>query len=213
VDLGSLRQSYETAGIRIEDLDPDPLIQFEVWFRQVMDADYWEPNAMSVSTIGADGRPRSRNVLLKVFDDRGFVFYTNYRSHKGQELDANPGVALLFSWHELRRQVRIVGAAERTSAAESDAYFASRPRGSQIGAWTSPQSQPLASREELEAREAEVQAQFATGDVPRPSHWGGFLIRPQSLEFWQGRPNRLHDRIRYTRADQTGAWGRERLAP
>lgn len=213
MDLGSLRETYETVGITIAELDPDPLAQFEVWFRQVMDADYWEPNAMGVSTVGPDGLPRSRNVLLKAFDERGFVFYTNYQSAKGQELDADPGVALLFSWHELRRQVRIVGSAERTSAAESDAYFASRPRGSQIGAWTSPQSEPLASREELELREAEVQKRFADTDVPRPPHWGGFLVRPLHIEFWQGRPNRLHDRISYSRAEPSAPWERRRLAP
>lgn len=212
MDLGHLREDYETAGIDIADVAPDPVTQFERWFTEVQDAGLWEPNAMIVSTVTDEGYPASRNVLLKAFDAEGFVFYTNYESEKGQQLLAHPKAALTFSWIELRRQVRVVGTAEQLAAAQSDAYFESRPRGSQIGAWASPQSQVVASRSELDERWSELEARFAGDRIPRPSHWGGFRVRPATIEFWQGRPNRMHDRLRYELTDD-GAWSIDRLAP
>jgi len=189
----------------------DPIAEFGAWFNGALDANYWEPNAMVVSTIDDEGFPASRNVLLKAFDARGFVFYTNYQSAKGQHLIARPGVSLTFSWIELRRQVRIEGVAQKLSAAESDAYFASRPRGSQLGAWASAQSTPVADRAALDDQWGKAERRFADGEVPRPPHWGGFLVRPDGFEFWQGRLNRLHDRFRY--AVDGDAWTRQRLAP
>lgn len=191
---------------------PDPIQQFEQWFSEVLAAQYWEPNAMVVSSIDDNGFPASRNVLLKAVDERGFIFYTNYTSDKGRQLLARPQAALTFSWIELRRQVRIVGRAEKLPEAESDVYFASRPRGSQIGSWASPQSSVIPDRALLDQSEADQIARFEGAEVPRPPHWGGFLVRPHEIEFWQGRPNRLHDRLRY-RSDPTGAWTLDRLAP
>lgn len=213
MDLGELREQYQGEGIDGTDLADDPIVQFQRWFDEVRSAGYWEPNAMVVSTIDDAGRPTARNVLLKAFDPRGFVFYTNYQSAKGQHLIARPGVALTFSWIELRRQVRIEGLAQKLSAAESDAYFASRPRGSQLGAWASAQSTPVADRAALDDQWAKAERRFADGEVPRPPHWGGFLVRPDAFEFWQGRQNRLHDRFRYTAAVDGEGWTRQRLAP
>jgi pyridoxamine 5'-phosphate oxidase len=172
-----------------------------------------EPEAMCVASVGADGTPSARMVLLKHVDRRGFVFYTNYHSQKGEELTANPGVALVWRWFPLERQVRVGGRAERVDDAESDAYFATRSRGAQIGAWASPQSQVLSSRADLEARVAEVTARFADGPIPRPPWWGGIRIVPESVEFWQGRESRLHDRLRYSRARASDGWRIARLAP
>ncbi|MFP4905134.1 pyridoxamine 5'-phosphate oxidase, partial [Paraburkholderia sp. BR14261] len=171
-----------------------------------------EPNAMTVATVDAQGRPAARILLIKGVDERGFVFFTNYESRKGRELSANPHAALLFHWVELERQVRIEGKVELTSAEESDAYFNSRPLGSRIGAWASEQSTVIANRETLEAREREVAAQYGE-TPPRPPHWGGYRLVPEAIEFWQGRPSRLHDRIRYTRESANVAWRIERLAP
>jgi len=190
----------------------EPIEQFEQWFTSALSAGYPEPNAMVVATVDANGYPQSRNVLLKAFDERGFVFYTNYNSDKGREMIARPQVGLTFSWIELHRQIRIVGLAEKLSDDESDAYFATRPRGSQVGAWTSPQSSVIADRAALESLEAQMVARFMGDPVPRPDHWGGFLIRHATVEFWQGRPNRLHDRIRYTRTANS-TWTKTRLAP
>ena len=194
----------------------DPVRQFERWFAEAVRVEAREPNAMTLATAGADGRPAARIVLLKECDARGFVFFTNYESRKGRELDARPAAALLFFWPDLERQVRIEGTVETLDAAESAAYFSARPRMSQLGAWASPQSEPVAGRAALEARLAEVTERFgdADGAVPRPPHWGGYRVLPDLFEFWQGRASRLHDRIRYRRAqERTGAWTIDRLAP
>jgi pyridoxamine 5'-phosphate oxidase len=195
----------------VADVDPDPMAQFERWFGEAVAAGVPEPNAMAVSTVGSDGAPSLRFVLLKGVDERGFQFFTNYRSRKGRELDGNPRVALAFRWLAIARQVTVAGTARRLAAEESDAYFRSRARGSQLGAWASPQSEVLGDRRELEARLAEVEARFAGRDVPRPPHWGGFLVAPARMELWQGRENRLHDRVRYLR--EGARWRIERLAP
>ena len=192
-------------------VDPHPIAQFERWFGEAVAAGVVEPNAMVVATVDDDGAPSARHVLLKGVDERGFVFFTNYDSDKAHQLVADPRCALVFRWHALNRQVRVRGTARHLPDEESDDYFRTRPRGSQLGAWASPQSQVLASRAELEDRLAEVEARFAGRDVPRPSHWGGILVSPVSLELWQGRPDRLHDRLRY-RLDGS-QWRIERLAP
>ncbi len=196
-----------------DDLAPDPVAQFRRWFDDALAAAVPEPEAMNVATIGDDGGPNSRMVLLKQFDERGFVFFTNYDSQKGREAAARPAAALTWRWFPLERQVRARGRAERVSAEESDAYFATRPRGAQIGAWASPQSQVLADRQELEARVAEVTARFRDGPIPRPQWWGGIRVVPASVEFWQGRESRLHDRLRYRRDQPAEEWQVERLAP
>lgn len=211
MDLAGHREEYVTQGTDVHDVDPDPIAQFQAWFREVDAAGLWEPNAMVVSAVDTDGWPTSRFVLLKQVDQQGFVFYTNYTSAKAQALDLSGRAALTFGWHELRRQVRVLGSVARLDPEDSDAYFAKRPRGSQLGAWASPQSQPVADRETLEERYAEVESRFADGDIPRPEHWGGYRVQPERIEFWQGRPNRFHDRIVYTK--QNDVWSRKRLAP
>ncbi|BBU28304.1 pyridoxine/pyridoxamine 5'-phosphate oxidase [Burkholderia sp. THE68] len=210
--LADLRKNYSRGALDAADVDPDPVRQFQTWFAQALDAKLPEPNAMTLATVDAEGRPSARIVLIKGVDERGFVFFTNYDSRKGRELLANPAASLLFHWIELERQVRIEGRVEKTSDEESDAYYASRPLGSRIGAWASDQSQPLESREALEAREREMVAKY--GDAPpRPPHWGGYRLVPDAIEFWQGRPSRLHDRIVYTRGDAGAPWRIARLAP
>lgn len=210
-DLADLRRDYRNPPLHREDLDADPFAQFDRWFQAARQAGVYEPNAMNVATVDASGQPSSRTVLLKFFDRRGFVFYTNLGSRKARELDANPKVALLFFWPELHRQVKIRGTALRTSATETLGYFMRRPRGSQLGAWISEQSQPITSRQLLEQKFAEISQKFAAGDVPLPSFWGGFRVEPAAIEFWQGQESRLHDRFLYTRSG-TG-WNIERLAP
>ncbi len=211
MSIADLRRDYTLHGLTESEADPNPFVQFRTWFDQALTARLPEPNAMTVATVGADGQPSARVVLLKGFDERGFVFYTNYSSRKAVELIAQPRAALTFYWPELERQVRVEGSAEKVTDAESEAYFNSRPLASRLGAWASPQSQVIAGRDILEQAVEQVRQQFASVDVPRPPHWGGFRIIPAVLEFWQGRPSRLHDRIRYRCDDQS--WRRERLAP
>ena len=209
-ELASLRKSYERAALDEASSLADPIAQFELWLKQALDAKLPEPNAMTLATVGADGRPSTRVVLIKGVDAAGLVWYTNYDSRKGQELALHPHAALQFHWVELERVVRIEGKVSPVSAEESDAYFASRPLDSRIGAWASPQSQPIASRSVLVANAAKYSAQFLL-NPPRPPHWGGYRLHPDRFEFWQGRPSRLHDRLRYRLQD--GAWVRDRLAP
>lgn len=210
------RFDYEGTSLRRRDLHPDPFIQFQQWLTAAQGTAAQgtalrEPHAMTLATADAAGRPSARVVLLRGVDERGFVFYSNYQSRKGQELAHNPRAALLFFWEPLQRQVRVEGMVARVDAAESDAYFASRPRDSQLGAWASAQSTPLRDAAALAAALQAAAARFADRPVPRPPHWGGYRLTPESLEFWQGRPSRLHDRFRYQLVD--GAWRIERLAP
>ncbi len=208
--IADLRKSYERAELDEAAAANQPMLQFETWLKQAIDAQIPEPNAMTLATVATDGRPSTRIVLIKGFDAQGIVWYTNFNSRKGQELAANPVAALQFHWVELERVVRIEGRVERVSNAEADAYFASRPLDSRIGAWASPQSQVIKSRAVLVAQAARYAAQFALSP-PRPPHWGGFRLVPDRWEFWQGRKSRLHDRLRYRMQD--GQWLRERLAP
>jgi pyridoxamine 5'-phosphate oxidase len=211
--IADLRQNYTLAGLAEADLDSNPIQQFNLWFEQALAADLIEPNAMTLATATADGKPSARIVLLKGVSEQGFVFYTNYESQKGRELIANPYAALVFLWDKLERQIRIEGKVEQLSSAESAEYFHSRPKASQLGAWTSNQSQVIAKREVLEQKLASLQAQYS-GEVtiPLPEHWGGFRVRPNRLEFWQGRPSRLHDRLVYD-LEADGNWSISRLAP
>ncbi len=212
MSIADLRQEYMFRGLDEADVDPDPFVQFRIWFDQAVAAQVPEPNAMTLATAGADCRPSARLVLLKGFDASGFVFYTNYESRKARELAANPWAALVFFWPQLARQVRIEGRVEPVAPHESDAYFQSRPRGSQLGAWASHQSQVISSRAVLDQRMQELTAAYQAHPVPRPPYWGGYRLAPTLVEFWQGRPNRLHDRLRYRRLED-GGWLIERLAP
>ncbi len=210
-DVADLRKEYTRAGLAESDVAADPIEQFRRWFDAALDAGLHEPNAMTVATATRDGSPSARVVLLKGFDGRGFVFYTNYEGRKGRELEENPRAALLFYWGELERQVRIEGTVSRVSEEESDAYYASRPRGSRLGAWASEQSRTVEGRGVLEGRIGDLEEEYEGREVPRPPFWGGYRVWPEVVEFWQGRENRLHDRIVYRR--QGGGWEIERLQP
>jgi pyridoxamine 5'-phosphate oxidase len=211
-DLASIRRDYTKAALNVESVNSDPLVQFERWFDEALKANVLEPNAMNLATISPAGKPSSRIVLLKGISRQRLLFYTNYQSQKGRELAGNPACALAFFWPELERQVRISGYAERADAAESDEYFRTRPLESQIGAWASPQSAVIASRDILEQRAAEMEKKFeGMSTIPRPQQWGGFAVTPFEFEFWQGRPGRLHDRVLYTLEGKS--WKINRLAP
>jgi pyridoxamine 5'-phosphate oxidase len=211
VSIADLRREYALARLDEKDVSRDPIAEFARWFAEAQAAEVEEPNAMVLATATTDGAPSARVVLLKGFDQRGFAFFTDYRSRKGAELEANPRAALVLHWSELERQVRITGDVTRTSAEESEAYYRSRPLGSRLGAWVSHQSQAIPSRDVLEGGLREVERRFAGGDVPLPPYWGGYRVGPGAIEFWQGRENRLHDRVRYVREGET--WRIERLAP
>jgi pyridoxamine 5'-phosphate oxidase len=211
MDLDDPRADVEGRVLGRADLDPDPMHQFQRWFAEVRDAGLHQPEAMVVATVDAEGRPSARQVLLRATDG-GFVFFTNYDSRKGRELDVNSQAALCFTWNELSRQVRVTGVASRIPEAESDAYWDTRPRGSQLAAWASAQSSVIENREVLEHEWAELAAEYDGRSVARPSHWGGYRVVPDEIEFWQGRPNRMHDRFRYTPRPE-GGWRIDRLAP
>ena len=210
--LADIRREYSLAGLSRADLSPNPIQQFELWFDDAVRAQVLEPSAMSLATVGPQGQPSARTVLLKGLDARGFLFFTNYRSRKGRELEANPRVALLVYWRELERQVTICGAASKVPREESETYFQKRPDGHQWCAWASEQSEIVAQRGDLEKKLAEITQKYSGRLVPCPSHWGGYVIAPDTIEFWQGRPDRLHDRFCYARS-AAGAWRIERLAP
>ncbi|MDQ2824368.1 MAG: pyridoxamine 5'-phosphate oxidase [Verrucomicrobiota bacterium] len=212
LDPVSSQYDHTSRGLHRRDVDPDPIKQFSNWFTAAIEAGIRDVNAMSLATAAPDGRPSVRIVLLKGFDHDGFVFFTNYESQKGQQLEVNPYAALGFYWIEMDRQIRISGSAEKTSREESERYFHSRPIGSQLGAWASHQSQLVDARRVLDARMAQMTERFADKPIPLPPHWGGYRVKPETIEFWQGRANRLHDRFRYTRQPE-GSWLIERLAP
>lgn len=210
--IADLRKDYILQSLSENEVDPNPFVQFKQWFDQVLEAQLTEPNAMTVATATPNGKPSARMVLLKDFDDRGFVFFTNYNSQKGHILAENPQASLVFWWAELERQVRINGRVEKVSDFESDRYFALRPLNSRLGAWASNQSQVIESREVLERRLQELQTKYQNQEILRPPHWGGFRVIPTEIEFWQGRSSRLHDRLLYTLLDD-GSWKIQRLSP
>jgi len=212
MNTDDLRQQFMEQGLNKSELETSPLKQFEAWYKQTIDADIHEPGAMSLATVDAEGQPWQRIVLLKLFDEKGFVFFTNYESRKAQQIVVNPHVSLLFPWQVLGRQVKLTGEAEKISSAESLKYFATRPRGSQIGAWASGQSQVINSRSILETMVDSMKQKYADKEVPLPPFWGGYRVKPKSFEFWQARDSRLHDRFIYQK-NEAGEWFSERLAP
>jgi pyridoxamine 5'-phosphate oxidase len=212
LDIAGLRHEYIGEGLRRADLDPNPIKQFDSWFAAAITADIRDANAMALATATPDGKPSVRVVLLKSFDEDGFVFYTNYASEKGRELEKNTHASLAFYWMEVEQQIRIDGTAEKTSREESEHYFRTRPAGAQIGAWASQQSDVIDGRRVLDARLAEMTQRFTGREIPLPPHWGGYRLTPERIEFWQGRPNRLHDRFRYSRR-KDGTWSIDRLSP
>ncbi len=213
MSLEALREEYRAGGLSEQNYETNPIVQFERWMKDAQAADLKEPNAMTLSTATAGGRPSARMVLLKEVSEIGFVFYTNYASRKGRELETNPYAALTFYWAELERQVRVEGRVERVSREQSVAYFHTRPRGHQLGAWASRQSQIVPNREALESKLGELEAEYMHGEeIPTPEFWGGYCVAPEAIEFWQGRPNRLHDRLRYRRKGEYG-WLVDRLSP
>lgn len=211
-EIANLRREYAAQVLLESQIHPDAIEQFRNWWEQALAAEITEPNAMTLATASADGMPSARVVLLKDFDREGFVFYTNYKSFKAMQLEENPRACLVFHWKELERQIRITGLVARVSASESDQYFSSRPEGSRIGALASPQSQVIENREWLDNNYTELVKRLGGTEIPRPDHWGGYVVKPVMIEFWQGRPSRLHDRIQYSLQDD-GAWKVERLAP
>lgn len=211
MSIADLRREYARARLDQAAVDPDPIVEFARWFDEALKAQAVEPNAMTLATVGEGGTPSARVVLLKGFDERGFVFFTDYRSQKGQELQRNPRAALVFYWPELERQIRVTGSTATISRAESEAYFRTRPRTSRISAWVSEQSKVIASRNALDDRVPDMEKRFPGDDVPLPPHWGGYRVAPEMIEFWQGRESRLHDRIRYVRQEKS--WRIERLSP
>ncbi|MHA7100803.1 pyridoxamine 5'-phosphate oxidase [Roseivirga pacifica] len=211
-NLADLRREYSLASLDIDSVDKDPMAQFRKWFEEAQKSELLEPNAMVVSTVDAEGQPFQRTVLMKAMDEKGIVFYTNYASRKAKQLGENPKISLLFPWYGLERQVAVVGTAEKVSTKESLQYFSSRPYGSQLGAWVSQQSKVISSRSVLEVKLAEMKRKFKEGKVPLPDFWGGYRIIPESIEFWQGRQSRLHDRLIYEK-DKSGNWNISRMAP
>lgn len=210
-NIADIRNDYRLSTLDEKDIATNPIEQFTRWWHDALNSKVIEVNAMTLATSSKDGKPSARIVLLKDYDERGFVFYTNYKSHKGKELDENPNAALIFFWKEIERQVRIEGTVEKVSAEESDAYFNSRPEGSRIAAWSSPQSAVISNRELLEQNVSNYKEEFKNS-IPRPPHWGGYRVMPLKIEFWQGRTSRLHDRVEFTKTSE-GSWKAERLAP